>query len=328
MTNVLITGAGGFIGHHLATYLARRPYRVSGADIKSPDYGPSGASEFHLLDLRRFDNCLTVTRGAEEIYHLAADMGGIGYISAHHAALARNNALIDLHMLEAARLNGVRRLLFASSACVYPQYLQNGPNPRALKETDAWPADPEAGYGLEKLFSEKLCEYYRNEFGLETRVVRFHNVYGPWGAYEGGREKAPAAVCRKIALAEDGGTVQIWGDGNQSRSFMYIDDCVEGMHRVMRSDYHQPLNLGRDELVTINQLFDIVAGIAKKRIRKQHDVSKPQGVRGRNSDNEVLRRVLNWEPGIDLQTGLERTYAWIASQVQPKARVAGCVGVI
>jgi len=320
-TRVLVTGAGGFIGHHLVKYLVDEGYWVRGVDIKHPEYEPSPAHEFELLDLRRFDNCLIATRGVDEVYHLAADMGGIGYITAFHAVVARNSAMINLHTLEAARINGAKRLLFSSSACIYPQYLQESPEVVALKEEDDYPADPEKGYGTEKLFTEELCRYYREDYDFETRVVRFHNVYGTLGSYEGGKEKAPAAVCRKAVLASDGGEIEVWGDGEQTRSFMYIDDCVEGIYRIMRSDYPHPLNLGTDELVTINELVDMVAEISDKRITKRHDLSKPQGVRGRNSDNSRLRGVLGWEPGIPLREGLTPTYRWIESELRTAGRV-------
>jgi len=319
---VLVTGAGGFIGHHLVKYLVAKGYWVRGVDIKLPEYEPSPAHEFELLDLRRFENCLIATRGVEHVYHLAADMGGIGYISSVHAEVARNNTLMNIYMLEASRINGVSRFFFSSSACVYPLYLQREPEVRPLREEDAWPAEPEEGYGLEKLYMEKLCQYYREELGLETRVARFHNVYGPLGTYDGGREKAPAAICRKVALAQDGGEVEIWGDGEQTRSFMYIDDCVEGIYRIMHSDYPHPLNLGSEELVTINQLVDMVAEIAGKRIRKRHDLTKPQGVRGRNSDNSKIRQVIGWEPRIPLREGLVPTYRWIEERLRKEGRLS------
>ncbi len=312
---VLVTGAGGFIGHHLVSCLVAKGYWVRGVDLKPPEYAKSAAQEFEILDLRQLDNCLIATRGVEQVYHLAADMGGIGYITTNHALIARNNTLINTHMLESARLNGVQRLLFSSSACVYPQYLQKSPDVRPLREDDAWPADPEAGYGLEKLYTEKLCQYYAEDHGLETRAVRFHNVYGPLGSYDGGREKAPAAICRKIALAAPGSEIEIWGDGKQTRSFMYIDDCVEGLRRIMASDHRMPLNLGTDVMVTVDELVGIVADVAGKQVQIRHDPSKPQGVRGRNSDNALLRQVLGWEPQISLPQGLAPTYAWIAQQL-------------
>jgi GDP-D-mannose 3',5'-epimerase len=314
-TNVLVTGAGGFIGHHLVRYLVQRGCHVRGVDIKPPDYGSSVAHEFEYLDLRSLDHCLAATRDIDEVYSLAADMGGIGYITAHHAAIARNDTMINVHMLEAARLNGVRRFLFSSTACVYPQHLQKSAQVTPLKEDDAWPADPEEGYGLEKLFMEKLCQYYHNDYGVDTRVVRFHNVYGPLGTYDGGKEKSPAAICRKVVMAPDGGDIEVWGDGEQTRSYMYIDDCVEGIHRLMRSGYSLPLNLGTDEMVSINQLVDLVSEIAGKRLGKRYDLTKPQGVRGRNSDNTRLREVLGWEPAISLRQGLTPTYSWIESEL-------------
>ena len=321
VTNILVTGAGGFIGHHLVKYLIERGYWVRGADVKPPEYESSHAHDFELVDLRRLDNCLIATRGVDLVYHLAADMGGIGYITAFHADIARNNTLINTNMLEAARLNGVKRLLFSSSACIYPQHLQDSADVTPLKEEDAYPADPEEGYGWEKLFMEKMCQYYREDHGLETRVVRFHNVYGPLGTYDGGKEKAPAAISRKVALANDGDNIEVWGDGEQTRSFMYVDDCVQGIHRLMESDYPHPLNLGTDELVTINQLVDLVADIAGKELVKRHDLTKPQGVRGRNSDNDRLRKALGWEPRTPLRVGLAPTYRWIEAELKKAGRV-------
>jgi nucleoside-diphosphate-sugar epimerase len=317
----LVTGAGGFIGHHLVRYLQQQDYWVRGVDIKEPEFEASPADDFVLLDLRERDNCLAVTQGIDEVYHMAADMGGIGYITAFLADIARNNTLININMLDASRENGAGRFLFASSACVYPQYLQERPDIEALREEDAWPADPEEGYGLEKLYMEKLCEYYHTDHGLETRVVRFHNVYGPLGTYDGGKEKVPAAICRKVALAPDGGEIEVWGDGQQTRSFMYVDDCVEGIVRLMHSNHREPLNMGRDEMVTINELVDTVAEISGKTITRNHDLTKPQGVRGRNSDNTRLREVLGWEPSTSLRDGLQPTYHWIESELRQDGRL-------
>lgn len=316
-TKVLVTGAGGFIGHALVTFLKRQGYWVRGVDIKSPEFCSTDADEFELLDLRRWDNCLQATRGMDEVYALAADMGGMGFISSHHAQILHNNSLINLHTLEAARVNGVRRYLYTSSACVYPEFLQTDAEVTPLKEDNAYPAQPQDAYGWEKLIAERLCLHYREDYGIETRIVRFHNIFGPLGTWEGGREKVPAALCRKVALAKLIGNpeIEIWGDGEQTRSFCYIDDCVTGIYRLMRSDYHEPLNLGQDRLVTINQLADLIADIAGIRVKKNH-VPGPQGVRGRNSDNTRLRQVLGWEPEISLEDGLARTYAWIEDQVR------------
>ncbi len=322
-TRVLVTGAGGFIGHHLVAYLKRQGYWVRGVDIKYPEYAPTDADEFELLDLRRWDNCLQATRGVDEVYALAADMGGMGFISSHHSQILHNNLLINVHTLEAARINGVKRYLFTSSACIYPEYLQEDANVTPLKEEDAYPAQPQDAYGWEKLITERLCTHYREDYGIETRIVRFHNIFGPLGTWEGGREKAPAALCRKMAVAKLTGNleVEIWGDGEQTRSFCYIDDCVKGIHLLMQSDYHEPLNLGQDRLVTINQLADMIADIAGIQIVKKH-VPGPQGVRGRNSDNTRLREVLGWEPEISLEEGLARTYAWIEEQVRARIESA------
>jgi GDP-D-mannose 3',5'-epimerase len=319
----LVTGAGGFIGHHMVRYLKGRGYQVRGADIKSPEYEDTQADEFELVDLREWEDCLKVTRGVDEVYQLAADMGGIGYITAFRADIARNNVLINAHMLEAASQNGVARYFFSSSACIYPMYRQESPDVTPLKEEHAYPADPEEGYGWEKLYAEKLCQYYTEEGRLETRVARFHNIFGPVGTYEGGREKAPAALCRKLALARDGDEIEVWGDGRQTRSFTYVDDCVEGIYRIAQSAEHKPLNLGTDRLVTVDELVDMVVRIAGKEVTIRHDRSKPQGVRGRNSDNSRLRQVLGWEPGTSLEDGLGQTYRWIESELDKAGRLPG-----
>ena len=318
---VLVTGAGGFIGH-LVRRLKQEGNWVRGVDLKRPDYEETRATEFELLDLRRRDDCLLATRGVEEVYALAANMGGIGFINSHKAEISRDNVLIDAHLLEAARVNGVKRLLYTSSACVYPGYRQDTPDVTPLREEDAYPAEPEDGYGWEKLYAERLCRHYAEDFGLETRVVRFHNIFGPLGTYEGGREKSPAAICRKLALAKDGDVIDVWGDGKQTRSYCYIDDCVEGIYRIMGSDFRGPLNLGQDRLITIDELVDMVAKTAGKRVVKQYDLSKPQGVRGRNSDNSRLREALKWEPVVSLEEGLERTYHWIRGELIRARRLA------
>lgn len=320
---VLVTGAGGFIGHHLVTYLKNKGYWIRGVDLKYPEFSKPDADEFEILDLRRWDSCLQATRGVDEVYAMAADMGGMGFISCHHSEILYNNSLINLHTLEAARLQNVERYLYTSSACIYPEYKQTETNVIPLKEEDAYPAMPQDAYGWEKLVSERLCTHYREDYGINTHIVRFHNIFGPLGTWIGGREKAPAALCRKIALAKltKDPVIDIWGDGEQTRSFCYIDDCVKGIYKLMQSDFYQPLNLGQDRMVSINQLADMIAEIAGYPIRKEH-ISGPEGVRGRNSDNTLLKKVLKWEPEISLEEGLGMTYHWIETLVREKLKAA------
>lgn len=313
---VVVTGAGGFIGHHLVSYLKAQGYWVRGVDLKLPEFGATSADEFEILDLRRWDECLQATRSVDVVYALAADMGGMGYISSNHARILHNNSLINLHTLEAAHVSGVRHYLFTSSACVYPEYRQQRPDVAPLREAEAYPAEPQDAYGWEKLVTEQLCTHYRRDYGMDTRIVRFHNIFGPNGTFHGGREKAPAALCRKIAVAKltRSPEIEIWGDGEQTRSFCYIDDCVQGIYKLMQSSFEDPLNLGQDRMISINQLAHLIAELAGYDVRLKH-VPGPQGVRGRNSDNSLLRQVLSWEPQISLEEGLAKTYAWIETQV-------------
>ena len=312
---VLVTGAGGFIGHHLTRYLVDKGHSVRGVDVKPPEYEPSPVDEFHILDLRRWESCLDATTGIDHVYHLAANMDGIGFIEANKAVIVHDNTLINTHMLEAARHNGASRFLYTSSACIYPGYLQGSPEVTPLKESDAYPADAEDGYGWEKLMAERLCRHYHEDYGLATYSVRFHNIFGPLGTYDGGREKSPAAICRKVALAADGDEIEVWGDGQQTRSYCYVSDCVEGIYRLMHSDHHEPINLGQDRMVTVDELVDMVATVAGKTIKKRHDLTKPQGVRGRNADLTLMRSVLGWEPQVSLEQGLAATYSWIKEQL-------------
>jgi GDP-D-mannose 3',5'-epimerase len=315
---IVVTGAGGFIGGHLLDALLHQGYNnLRAVDVKPFDQWQQRHPRVdnRRLDLSRLEACQEALGGAAQVYNLSADMGGMGFI-AHHKALCMLSVLINTHLLLAARDLGVRRYFFASSACVYAADKQASPDVTPLREADAYPAMPEDGYGWEKLFGERMCRHFSEDLDLTTRVVRYHNVYGPHGTYQGGREKAPAAICRKVVEARLSGNheIEIWGDGTQTRSFMYIDDCTKGTLDIMASDIEEPINLGSSELVTINQLVDIVEGIAAIKLRRRYNLSAPQGVRGRNSDNTMIRERLGWEPSISLESGLERTYRWIYDQ--------------
>jgi nucleoside-diphosphate-sugar epimerase len=315
---VVITGAGGFIGGALVADLRRQGYRkIRAIDVKPFDewYQVFDDVENLSLDLNLAENCRRVTQGAFQVFNLAANMGGMGFIESNKA-LCMLSVLINTHMLQAARECGVQRYFYSSSACVYNGDKQTDPNNPGLKEEDAYPALAEDGYGWEKLFSERMCRHFREDFGLETRVARFHNVYGPYGTWDGGREKAPAAICRKVIEAKLSGRqeIVIWGDGTRTRSFMYIDDCIDGIHRIMDSQIPEPINLGSSEMVSVNRLVDLVEDIAGVKLKRRYDLDAPKGVVGRNSDNTLIRKYLNWEPSIPLRAGLEKTYAWIYDQ--------------
>ena len=320
---ILVGGGGGFIGGELVCVLLERGHEVVVADIKPLDewYQLHEGAENHSLNLEERENCLKVMEGCGEVYNLACNMGGMGFIESNRA-LCMLSVLINTHMLMAAREQGVDKFFYSSSACVYPDYRQEETDVAALKESDAYPAVPENGYGWEKLFSERLCKHFEEDFGMNVRVYRLHNVYGPDGTWDGGREKAPAALCRKVIEAQDTGNmeIEIWGDGEQTRSFMYIDDCITGIDKLMASEYTDPLNLGRSELVSINGLLDIIEGIAGVRLKRRYNLDAPQGVRGRNSDNTLIQQVLGWEPEVDLATGLEKTYHWIREQYMRRKR--------
>jgi GDP-D-mannose 3',5'-epimerase len=316
--SVLVSGAGGFIGGHLTRELIAR-----GATVRAVDSKPEGewfqvhdGAENRVADLALKEPCVEVTEGIEDVYNLAADMGGMGFIEGNKA-LCMLSVLINTHMLMAAEAAGVERFFYSSSACVYTAAKQTSPDVTALREEDAYPAEPEDGYGWEKLFSERMCRHYLEDFGLETRVARYHNVYGPVGTWTGGREKAPAAICRKVAEAVQTGSdeIEVWGDGKQSRSFMYVDDCVRGTIDVLEGPRIDPINLGSAELVTVDQLVGTVEDIAGVELKRDYNLEAPQGVRGRNSDNTRFHQTYGWEPSISLREGLEKTYAWVSEQV-------------
>ena len=320
---IVVAGAGGFIGGHLVADLLRRGFSsIRAVDIKPTDewYQCFEEAENLQLDLKIKENCQRTCEGAEEVYQLAADMGGMGFIECNKA-LCMLSVLISTHMLLAARDHGVKRFFFSSSACVYNQEKQKSEDVVPLKEADAYPADAEDGYGWEKLFIERLCRHFREDFGIATRVARYHNVYGPQGTWDGGREKAPAAICRKVIHAKANGSneIEIWGDGRQTRSFMYIDDCIKGTDLLLHSEAVEPLNIGSSELVTINQLVDIVEEIAGVKLKRNYNLDAPKGVNGRNSDNTLIKERLGWEPSIRLRDGMARTYAWIEEEYLAKS---------
>jgi len=315
MERILVTGGGGFIGGHLAKYLYLQGNFVRVVDIKFDNYiQEKHCSEKLQLDLRIWRNCLAATNGMDKVYNLAANMGGIGFITSVGAEVMYDNVLINTYMLEASRQNNVKRFLFSSSACVYPTYRQRNPHVKSLKEEYAFPADPDNFYGWEKLFTEKMCAAYQRDYGTDIRIVRYHNVYGPEGTYKGGREKSPAALCRKVAEAHNPGTITVWGDGKQTRSYCYIDDAIRGTVMLMESDCDKPINIGSDRLVTVDELADMIMKISGKTITKKYDHSAPQGVRGRNADISLARKILGWEPRISLEKGLAKTYKWIETQ--------------
>lgn len=316
---IVVCGGGGFIGGHLVANLLREGYtNIRSVDVKPFDewYQLLPKVENLQLNLQEKDACFKALKDASVVYNLAADMGGMGFIE-NNRALCMLSVLINTHLLAAAKESGVKRFFYASSACVYAADKQTSPDVVALKESDAYPAMPEDGYGWEKLFSERMCRHFREDFGVQTRVARYHNVYGPLGTYKGGREKAPAAMCRKVIEAKLSGnhTIEIWGDGKQTRSFMYIDDCLKGTKAITESDILEPINLGSNELVTINGLVDIVEEIAGIKLKRSYKLDAPKGVNGRNSDNTLIKKYLHWEPSIRLRDGMERTYRWIYDEM-------------
>ena len=312
----LVAGAGGFIGSHLVRRLKSEGFLVRGADLKHPEFGPSVADEFLLTDLREPSAAAAAVRGVDEVYQWAAEMGGAGYIFTgdHDAAIVHNSATINLNVLEQGRLAGVPRYFFSSSACIYPEYNQLDPLHPNCREDSAYPAAPDSEYGWEKLFSERLYPSYARNYGIDVRIARFHNIFGPEGTWRGGREKAPAAMCRKVAETPDGSSIDMWGDGHQTRTFLYIDECLEGVRRLMTSDFTGPVNIGSDELISLNDLAGMAMNIAGKTLTIHH-IPGPLGVRGRSSHNQLVWDKLGWKPSAPLRAGMEQTYRWIAAQV-------------
>ncbi len=322
MKKALVCGAGGFIGGHLVKRLKREGFWVRGVDIEFPEFCETEADDFVIGDLREQTVCRDVVDTRfDEVYQLAADMGGAGFVftGENDADIMHNSAVINLNMLDACHKRNIKTVFYSSSACIYPLYNQLDPDNPNCAESSAYPADPDSDYGWEKLFSERLYLAFRRNYGMKTHVARYHNIFGPEGAWDGGREKSPAAMCRKIARAKSGDTIEIWGDGKQTRSFLYVDECLEGSTRLLRSDFAGPVNIGSQEMVSINQLADLVAEIADKNIEKRH-IDGPLGVRGRNSDNRLIREKLGWAPSQSLRAGLEKTYAWVEQQVRRNAK--------
>ena len=328
MKRVLVGGAGGFIGSHLVKRLRAEGHWVRGVDLKYPEFSPSAADEFIIGDLRDPQVVREVVDSIEEVYQLAADMGGAGYIftGEHDADVMHNSATINLNVLDAGTRAGAKKFFYSSSACIYPAYNQTDPDNPNCAEDSAYPAAPDSEYGWEKLFSERLYFAFLRNYGVEVHVARFHNIFGPEGTWRGGKEKAPAAICRKVAESRDGDQIEIWGDGMQTRSFLYIDECLEGVRRLMESDFTGPVNIGSEEMVSINQLAETAMAIGGKRLAIRH-IPGPLGVRGRNSDNRLIHERLNWRPSRPLSEGLERTYAWILSQVEASQSSAGAEGL-
>lgn len=323
MKRALVCGAGGFIGGHLVNRLKEEGYWVRGVDLKYNEYGNGNADEFVIGDLTDPVVCRQVVEGGfDEVYQLAADMGGAGYIftGENDAAVMHNSALCNLNMLHAAQQAGVKKIFYSSSACMYPEYNQLDPDNPKCSEESAYPASPDSEYGWEKLFSERLYLTYQRNLGIDVKVARFHNIFGPQGTWKGGREKAPAAICRKVIEAEEGGTIEIWGDGKQTRSFLYVDECLEGVRRLMDSDFSGPVNIGSEEMISINDFAKLVAEISGKNITIKN-IDGPQGVRGRNSDNTLIKEKLNWAPSQSLRDGVTKTYHWIASQATKEAEL-------